>query len=301
MAILSMAVVAGAAPVKVACIGNSITSGSIAGVNPYPVHLAKLLGAAYQVENEGVSGTTLLKKGDSPYWTKGRLAQALAFKPSIITIKLGTNDTKPQNWKYKSEFAADLNALLDTLGTISPKPVIWLCLPVPAWPVNGTNSYGIDGTTMTNEVIPIIKQVAADRKLKTIDLHTPMLGMSAHFADGVHPDSVGQDSIAHIIYHALTAVTALEAPPQTGPGTSAAGGIASLPEVGLRGSLLSVGLRPNVPARLTLSDAQGRARETWMLPQGGEARYSLANLPPGPYLLSVESSQGRSAKRLDLR
>ena len=29
---------------------------------------------------------------------------SLEYQPDIVLIKLGTNDTKPQNWKYKNEF-----------------------------------------------------------------------------------------------------------------------------------------------------------------------------------------------------
>jgi acyl-CoA thioesterase I len=282
-------------PIRVACIGNSITEASSA-LGPYPQRLGKLLGSGYLVENEGTSGTTLLKKGDSPYWTKGRLKQALAFNPKIVTIKLGTNDTKPQNWKYKAEFEGDLKALIDTLGALASKPVIWLCLPVPAWPVNGVNSFDISGTIVENEVIPIIKKVAADRNLKTIDLHTPMLGMKSHFSDGVHPDAVGQDSLAHLIYRALTATpTALRA-----PGIASASVPGWLPGLELRGRILRLDAPAGISARLIAYDAGGRALETWTLPQGGEARFSLAALPAGPCLLTLESVQGRAAKRLDL-
>lgn len=282
-------------PTRVACIGNSITQASDA-LGPYPKRLGTLLGPGYVVENEGVSGTTLLKKGDSPYWTKGRLAQALAFNPKIVTIKLGTNDTKPQNWKYKAEFEGDLKALIDTLGTLASKPVIWLCLPVPAWPVNGVNNFDISGTIVENEVIPIIKKVAADRNLKTIDLHTPMLGMKSHFSDGVHPDAVGQDSLAHLIYRALTATpTGLQA-----PGIAAASVPGWLPGLELRGRMLRLESPAGISARLSAYDAGGRTLETWTLPQGGEARFSLADLPAGPCLLTVESVQGRAAKRVDL-
>ena len=280
-------------PIHLACIGNSITQASDA-LGPYPMRLGKLLGSGYLVENEGVSGTTLLKKGDVPYWTQGRLKQALAFNPKIVTIKLGTNDSKPQNWKYKSEFEGDLKALIDTLGTLASKPVIWLCLPVPAWPVNGVNSYDINGTIIENEIIPIIKKVAADRNLKTIDLHTPMLGMKAHFADGVHPDSVGQDSLAHLIYRALTAPSvALQSP-------GAAAGPLWMPAFDLRGRMLRVEAPAGISARLTVFDAGGRILETWTLPRGGEASYSLAALSVGPCLLTAESAQGRAAKRLEL-
>jgi len=281
------------AAIKLACIGNSITSGSIAGVNPYPVYLHSLLGSGYQVENDGVSGTTLLKKGDSPYWTHGKLSNVFAFKPAIITIKLGTNDSKPYNWKYKSEFGTDLNALIDTLYTISPKPVIWLCLPVPAWPVNGANSYDIDGIVIANEVIPIIKQVAEQRNLDIIDLHTALSGMRSHFADGVHPDAVGQDTIAHVIYRALTApVTALSGP-------SVASARSWLPEIGLLNGRLRVQALPSDAIRFSLLDMSGRILESWMVPKGGAHEYSFAGLPSGPYLLTMDSPLGRAAKRLE--
>jgi len=58
-------------PVKVACIGNSITYGS--GIpdrarDSYPAQLGRMLGDKWIVKNFGVSGRTMLKKGDFPYW-----------------------------------------------------------------------------------------------------------------------------------------------------------------------------------------------------------------------------------------
>ncbi len=190
--------------IKIACIGNSITQHTNAAT-AYPAVLGKLLGSGYQVENDGVSGCTLLKKADMPYWTRGKLANVFAFKPDIITIKLGTNDTKAYNWDaHKGEFAKDLKALVDTLGTMQKKPKIWLCFPVPAWPINGEDKYGIRGTVIKNEIIPLIKKVAEENNLPIIDLHTPMLAHQSFFkVDGVHPDDEGEDSIAHIIYRAL--------------------------------------------------------------------------------------------------
>ena len=56
-----------ARPVRVACVGNSITYG--AGIanrqqNSYPAQLQYYLGADYEVRNFGVSGTTLLVHQD---------------------------------------------------------------------------------------------------------------------------------------------------------------------------------------------------------------------------------------------
>lgn len=86
--------------IKVACVGNSITYGANIlnrEQNSYPAQLQAYLGGEYEVRNYGVSGTTLLSKGDYPYTATPAYRQALDFQPDIVLIKLGTNDTKPQN------------------------------------------------------------------------------------------------------------------------------------------------------------------------------------------------------------
>ena len=77
---------------RIACIGNSITYGSTVinrEKNAYPVQLQAMLGDEFDVKNFGVSGATLLKKGNKPYWKESAYNDALAFKPNIIFIKLG--------------------------------------------------------------------------------------------------------------------------------------------------------------------------------------------------------------------
>jgi lysophospholipase L1-like esterase len=192
--------VSAAGKIKVACVGNSITAGS----SNYPTYLQTLLGSGYQVENEGVGGTTLLKKGDMPYWTQGRLKQALDFKPNIVTIKLGTNDTKSQNWNaHSGEFKKDYLAMIDTFKLLAAKPDVFLVLPVPVFK---TNSYGIRDSIL-KKIIVIIKEIGAERSLPVIDANTPLLAFSQYFSDGVHPNGAGSDTIAHVIYRALKAKT----------------------------------------------------------------------------------------------
>jgi acyl-CoA thioesterase-1 len=185
--------------IKVACVGNSIT----AGTSNYPTYLQNLLGSGYQVENDGVGGTTMLKNGDSPYWTKGRLQQALAFKPNIVTIKLGTNDTKSQNWDaHYNEFKNDYCAMIDTFNSLTTKPDIFLVLPVPVFRTN----FGIRDSIL-KKIIVIVKEIGTERNLPVIDANTPLLGFSGYFSDGIHPNTTGADTIAHIIYRALMART----------------------------------------------------------------------------------------------
>lgn len=183
------------AQIKVACIGNSITRNS-----SYVPRLQELLGSNFTVENDGYPGITMLKNGDYSYWTLGSLSQVFAFQPDIVTIKLGTNDTKIQNWaQYGSEFRQDYEAMIDTLNTLSTKPKIFPVLPVPSF----ANGSGIRDSVLVNYIIPIISAIGLSRGLVVIDAYTPLLPFSSYFPDGVHPDTAGADTIAHVIYRSI--------------------------------------------------------------------------------------------------
>lgn len=189
--------------VKVACIGNSITYG--AGIEnrdhmSYPAQLQAWLGNQYEVRNFGVSGATLLKKGDKPYWKEPQFQQAIDFAPDIVIIKLGTNDSKPQNWKYADEFEGDLTGLISTFKSLASKPRIILALPVPVFV---PERWGIRDSIVKDQVIPIIKKVAQATKTQYVDLYTPLLNYSYAFPDAVHPNSIGASVMVEEIYRAL--------------------------------------------------------------------------------------------------
>jgi len=201
---LTVTTIRGAEAIRISCVGNSITEGN----NNYPSYLQKLLGSGYVVGNYGSSGTTLLKKGDSPYWTKGKLSQALQSKPDIVTIKLGTNDTKSQNWDtHHNEFKTDYLAMIDTFIALPSQPKIFVVLPVPVF----KTMYGIRDSVLKLEAV-IIKDIAEERDLPLIDANTPLLPFGSHFSDGVHPDRVASDTIARVFYRALTAATGVHTP-----------------------------------------------------------------------------------------
>lgn len=192
------------AKIRVACIGDSITYG--AGVekreeNNYPTQLGKLLGDRYQVRNFGVSGATLLSKGDKPYIKENAYKQAKEFLPQIVVIKLGTNDTKPQNWKYEAEFNDDCKAMIKELSALESKPKIWLSVPVPAYPTN----FGIEDARIKEGVKPKIEQVGKDMGLPVIDLYEALSDKPKLFPDKVHPNAEGARLIAETVHKALKA------------------------------------------------------------------------------------------------
>ena len=201
--------------IRVACIGNSITDGhgiDMATAYGYPALLQKKLGNDYWVRNFGVSGRTMLNHGDQPYMKEVAWADAQRFKPDVVIIKLGTNDSKPQNWQYASEFREDLEQMILTLRpdlaqnakkkskktkTATPVgPQIFLCTPIPTI----KSTWDINETVIANEIIPIQQEVARKYGLKVIDLHTLFAGDSDKMlTDGIHPDGKGAQRLADII------------------------------------------------------------------------------------------------------
>jgi lysophospholipase L1-like esterase len=188
--------------IKVACIGDSITEGAgvdNASVNAYPVVLGRLLGTNYATKNFGVSGRTMLRKGDYPYWKELAFKNATNYLPDIVTIKLGTNDSKPYNWRYRDEFARDLSDMIDVFANLPSHPRVIVCLPVPAYGVG----FDINPDVIKNEVIPLIKQVARQKKAMTVDLYTALSGRPELFPDLIHPNAAGAALIAKTLHGAL--------------------------------------------------------------------------------------------------
>lgn len=191
------------APIKVACIGDSITFG--AGIkdrkqNNYPVQLQKILGEQFVVHNFGVNAATLLKKGDKPYWKLNQFKAAQELQPDIVIIKLGTNDTKPKNWKHKDEYQPDYLEMIAIFQKLDSKPKIYLCTPAP---VVGER-WGISDKTVSEEVIPLIGKIAKEAEVPTIDLYTPLKDKPELMPDKVHPNAEGAGIIAKTVAKAIT-------------------------------------------------------------------------------------------------
>mgnify|MGYP001514840280 FL=1 len=189
--------------VRVACIGNSITFG--AGIrnrsrDSYPSVLARMLGDSYWVKNFGVSARTMLNKGDHPYMNEPAYKNALAFNPNIVVIKLGTNDSKSFNWKYKADFMKDAQTMIDAFKGLPSQPKIYLCYPSKAY----LTGDGINDDIISKEIIPMIKKIAKKNDLSVIDLHTAMDGMPELFPDRIHPNEKGAQVMAKAVYQSIS-------------------------------------------------------------------------------------------------
>ena len=224
---------------RVACIGNSITHGSgidMQEQNGYPAQLQRLLGSDYYVRNFGVGGRTMLQKGDHPYMIEQAWRDAQQFRPDIVVIKLGTNDSKDYNWNaHKQDFEADMQAMIDTLRgevrgksgevrgksgevrgrhksrkkalTSHPSPLtpkIFLCSPIKPF----RDKWGITDSVIVNEVIPAIQRVAQKNGLHFIDLHPVVTDAADMTSDMIHPNDKGAAKMAKAVGEAIKRWTA---------------------------------------------------------------------------------------------
>ena len=210
--------------IRVACVGNSITYGAkipIRSRNSYPAQLGKLLGERWEVSNFGVTGATLLRKGDRPYWKEPAFHLAQEFQPHVVILMLGTNDTKPQNWRHAGAFVDDYVEMIGIFAGLESKPLIWICYPVPAFPGRS----GIRDSIINPKVLAKIDRISAKTDSPFIDLYEALSDEPRLFPDQIHPDAAGARKIAETIYTALTGRTAAAFGPRKDP---------SLADLGLR-------------------------------------------------------------------
>ena len=96
-----------------------------------------------------------------------------------VIIMLGTNDSKNFNWapsgkpKNDQQFLSDYRAMVEHFSALAPKPLVFLALPLAT---GNSPCCSIDGTVIHDEIVPLIKQLAAEKHLPTIDLNTPTTG-----------------------------------------------------------------------------------------------------------------------------
>ena len=100
---------------------------------------------------------------------ENKFFNAIKWEPDIVIIKLGTNDSKPQNWKFKDEFEGDYGKLITAFDTLDSNPKIYAVAAVPVFETR----WGISDAIVKNEVNPLIRKIAREKGLQLIDLYPP--------------------------------------------------------------------------------------------------------------------------------
>ena len=189
--------------IRVACIGDSITYGH--GIknwkkNNYPAVLQNELGDEYHVNNYGVSGYNVQDDADKPYTSLDQYKQSLEYNPDIVVFMMGTNDSKPYNFKSPGKFRTALENLLYSYEELGSK--IYLCTPATSFLVeeeyDKETSFNIQ-PEVVEVIAEIVRGVANSHGYTLIDINNFTEDKSVWFEDGVHPNNEGAKEIAKYI------------------------------------------------------------------------------------------------------
>ena len=193
--------------IKIACAGDSTTYGhGISGwpKNNYPAVLQNLLGENYHVNNYGVSSFAVQESADRSYRTLPHYQESLAYDADYVVFMMGSNDSKPINWKGADAFKTDLLSLLDTYGDTE---IILCTLPAAFFlegQTEGVTNHDIQ-PLIVGEIAEITREVAADRGYTLIDIHALTAQHPEWFEkDVAHPSNEGAAAIAQEIYAVIS-------------------------------------------------------------------------------------------------
>ena len=193
---------------RIACVGDSITYGATIrdkSHDSYPAQLGTMLGRKYSVKNFGASGYTLQESCDRPYTSHKRYKKSLDFKPDVVLIMLGTNDTKPYNWISTEAFQDDYRQLILSYQELPSSPDVILMPPASVFPenFNPAKPYKIRAG-VAGEAAKAVRELAKELGLPFIDIHEVTASHPEFFLqDGVHPNELGAKAIARTVYEAL--------------------------------------------------------------------------------------------------
>jgi lysophospholipase L1-like esterase len=183
------------APIRVACVGDSITVSS-----QYPVDLWQSLGANYIVGDFGSGGAAVSQITNMSYIHQVAFGVAMKFNPDIVIIMLGTNDAYTTFSENDSDFIADYVTLISEFQSLSTKPTVYLVEPPPIY----NNTVYLSNDILVQQVIPNIVQVASQTHSHLINAYKPLVNRVDLFVDGIHPSADGAKVIADTIYAAVS-------------------------------------------------------------------------------------------------
>lgn len=199
------------APIRIACLGDSITFGAKANpkTESYPAQLQQMLGDRCVVKSFGVGGATMMRRGKPNAFQQ--LPKAKEFQPQVVIVGFGINDTRSRGveyWDHFSEFVPDATALLEEITNWPSRPRVLLCLPI----TNYTDLPGMpeDRKENNSERVPRMAEVRtklnelatrfANKNVTVVDLSEPTKNRPELYdTDGVHMKAAGYRLVAETL------------------------------------------------------------------------------------------------------
>jgi hypothetical protein len=215
----------GAAPIKVACIGEQTTHSDLfpgdpqsqpPGMQEYPRKLQDLLGSGYVVNNFGDCCASVIggyvHSETHPYVSGKNYKAAVAFAPDIVVIgSWGRHDWGKSAMTALASFSipafqTGYEDIINKFQALPSKPKIFAStlIPIP----NGMD--GPDDGYKTSPASNVVTMLAAKYSLPIVDLFTAFTGATTLFiqppmkdSDGEHTSDAGGTKIAQLVAAAI--------------------------------------------------------------------------------------------------
>ena len=193
--------------VKIACVGDSITSGYGAAspaTQSYPAQLQKMLGDGYKVGNFG-KGSAYALDADNKYNSKdaslsyrntSEYKMSLRYNADVVIIMLGSNDVRAMTCEEaRDDLVEAIKGFAEEYAALPTVKAVYIagCKFSPALP-NG-------------QIAELAKRAADELGIPYIDVYGQTYEyMSVHLhytSDRAHPTADGYKQIAAVVYSAL--------------------------------------------------------------------------------------------------
>jgi len=268
------------APITIVTIGNSITAGysNTSSYWAWPAQFGRMIGPDYEVKNYAVSGTTMNQHINASFRKTDNYPKAKAANPDILVIGHGTNDAHVGWWKsWGQSFCDDYRSMVASFRENDRNPILFFALAPPVF----SEARAEQNKNIEEEVIPRVKQLAAELGATTIDFHTPFVGKKEFFPDNVHPSDPGAERMAEIVQEVMAPLRLLTSQ------ITAENGTVISPTMAVIESGSSVTLMPE-------SDTKGTWR--WSGPKGFTSTHKALKLKKltsgGVYKVHFQDKEG---------
>ena len=191
-------------PVKVACVGDSLTYGNGHTDSAYPLVLQELLGEGWIVGNFGAGGRTATEglsdsvRPDRSYEDTQEYRNSIAMEADIVIICLGTNDIYMSDMDSQEGKDGYINGMKNLIADYRAANAqrVYICKP-PYATASKINRIG-------ELIIPLVEQIALECDVEIIDFYTPIRqNTSLIDTDMTHLTANGYKTMAGIVYDVL--------------------------------------------------------------------------------------------------
>jgi acyl-CoA thioesterase-1 len=194
----------GAEPVRIVCLGDSVTRAVRPGVEPHQTFCALL----QQSLSEPDHPVEVINAGIGGHTTKDGLqrfqSDVLDRRPRVVVIMFGLNDSWIDAGEAESrltvhEYRANLETMLELL--IGHEIKVVLMTPNPAL----APTYGPERNATLRPYVDVVRDLARRRELPLVDVYQHFAELAQQreinslFTDDMHPNPAGQQQLAGLL------------------------------------------------------------------------------------------------------